>query len=62
MSELASEARVAEIYESVKRWGRWGDDDQRGAPSTCSPRSGSATRGHPGPIGHRVVVRRERWR
>ena len=26
-----SEARAAEIYEGSKRWGRWGEDDQRGA-------------------------------
>jgi kynurenine formamidase len=26
-----TEARAGEIYESVKKWGRWGDDDQRGA-------------------------------
>jgi kynurenine formamidase len=26
-----SEARAAEIYERTKRWGRWGEDDQRGA-------------------------------
>ncbi|MEY2451977.1 MAG: hypothetical protein QOD92_1551 [Acidimicrobiaceae bacterium] len=26
-----TEVRAGEIYESVKRWGRWGDDDQRGA-------------------------------
>jgi kynurenine formamidase len=31
VTELASEARVAEIYDATRRWGRWGDDDQRGA-------------------------------
>jgi kynurenine formamidase len=27
----AGEARVAEIFQATRRWGRWGDDDQRGA-------------------------------
>ena len=33
MSERAapSKARMDEIFESVKNWGRWGDDDQAGA-------------------------------
>lgn len=31
MSARASEARVAEIFEVTKAWGRWGDEDQRGA-------------------------------
>ncbi|HEY2301526.1 MAG TPA: cyclase family protein [Acidimicrobiales bacterium] len=28
---MASETKVAEIFESVKQWGRWGTDDERGA-------------------------------
>ena len=27
----ATEARVAELFEVTKQWGRWGDDDERGA-------------------------------
>lgn len=30
-TDRASEARVAEIYETTRQWGRWGADDQRGA-------------------------------
>ena len=37
MTERASEARVAEIYEATKQWGRWGDDDQRGALNLLTP-------------------------
>ena len=28
---MASETKAAEIFESVKQWGRWGADDERGA-------------------------------
>ncbi len=31
MKERVSASRMEEIFESVKNWGRWGSDDQRGA-------------------------------
>lgn len=31
MSGRVAPERVAELYEATKQWGRWGDDDQRGA-------------------------------
>ncbi len=37
MSDRVSESRAAEIYEGAKRWGRWGDDDQRGALNLLTP-------------------------
>lgn len=37
MSGRATEARVAEIYEATRCWGRWGDDDQRGALNLLTP-------------------------
>jgi kynurenine formamidase len=37
----ASEARVDAIYESTKQWGRWGDDDQRGALNLLTPAQAS---------------------
>lgn len=36
-TERASAERVAEIFESVKNWGRWGADDQRGALNLITP-------------------------
>jgi kynurenine formamidase len=32
-----SESRAAELYEQSRRWGRWGDDDQRGALNLLTP-------------------------
>ena len=31
MSETFSPERMREVYERTKNWGRWGDDDERGA-------------------------------
>jgi kynurenine formamidase len=31
VSRTTDEARIAEIFEATKQWGRWGDDDERGA-------------------------------
>ena len=37
MSDRVTEERVAEIYAATKQWGRWGDDDQRGALNLLTP-------------------------
>ncbi len=34
---VVSAARMREIFESVKNWGRWGDDDQAGALNLITP-------------------------
>ena len=34
---LVTEGRAGEIYNACKRWGRWGDDDQRGALNLLTP-------------------------
>jgi kynurenine formamidase len=41
MTARASEARVAEIYAATKQWGRWGEDDQRGALNLLTPERAS---------------------
>ena len=33
----ATAARVAELFEQTKQWGRWGDDDERGALNLLTP-------------------------
>jgi len=35
--EPVSDGRVRAIYESVRQWGRWGADDQRGALNLLTP-------------------------
>lgn len=45
MSARAGEARVAEIYAATKCWGRWGDDDQRGALNLLTPDHASRAAG-----------------
>ena len=37
MAKAISEARMREIFESVKSWGRWGKDDQAGALNLITP-------------------------
>jgi kynurenine formamidase len=37
MTETVTERRAAAIYAATKRWGRWGDDDERGALNLLSP-------------------------
>ena len=37
--------RMREIYESVKNWGRWGDDDQAGALNLLTPERRRAAAG-----------------
>jgi kynurenine formamidase len=37
MAKPVSEARMREIFESVKSWGRWGKDDERGALNLITP-------------------------
>lgn len=37
MSGGTGAARVAEIFEATKQWGRWGDDDERGALNLLTP-------------------------
>jgi kynurenine formamidase len=37
MAKPVSEARMREIFESVKSWGRWGKDDQAGALNLITP-------------------------
>jgi len=37
MAKPVSEARMREIFESVKNWGRWGKDDERGALNLITP-------------------------
>lgn len=37
MTDRVTEARAAEIYAQVKQWGRWGDDDERGALNLLTP-------------------------
>ena len=37
MTDRVSEARAAEIYEATKQWGRWGEEDQRGALNLLTP-------------------------
>jgi kynurenine formamidase len=32
-----TEARAAELFEQTKNWGRWGDDDERGALNLLTP-------------------------
>jgi kynurenine formamidase len=42
MTDRAGEARVAEIFAATKQWGRWGDDDQRGALNLLTPERAAA--------------------
>ena len=35
--EIPSTAELDRMYESLKSWGRWGDDDQRGALNHLTP-------------------------
>jgi kynurenine formamidase len=37
VTDRVTEARAAEIFATTKRWGRWGDDDERGALNLLTP-------------------------
>lgn len=37
MADRVSEERATQIWEATRRWGRWGDDDQRGALNLLTP-------------------------
>jgi kynurenine formamidase len=37
IEERVTEARAEEIFVNSKRWGRWGDDDQRGSLNLLTP-------------------------
>ncbi len=37
MSDTWTDTQMRELFESVKNWGRWGDDDQRGTLNLITP-------------------------
>jgi kynurenine formamidase len=62
MTDTVTEERAAAIYAATKRWGRWGDDDERGALNLLTPERAAraarlATTGTVVPCGRQLAVR-----
>jgi kynurenine formamidase len=62
MTDAVTEERAAAIYAATKRWGRWGDDDERGALNLLTPErvAHAATLARDGtvvPCGRQLAVR-----
>ena len=38
MSETWTHERMRQVFENVKNWGRWGDDDEMGALNLITPK------------------------